>query len=397
MASTYKWNIKSLDVKTAFLQSNEIKREVYIRPPPEAQTTDIWKLKRPAYGLGDASRLWYLTVRKKLTDIGYCVSIYDLGLFSMRDENNDLIAITIVFVDDLLVTGQQTTINTTSENLKNIFVIGAEHTNIFRYIGMNIFQNTNFEIFLDQKTYIDAIEPIPIVGSINKNPENPTTRIQQTQLRSLIGKLNWALNVSRPDIGYETRYISTILNNPQVKYIHRANKIIKQLKGEHLAIKFPAFKNPDELSLIVFSDASYGNLPNGSSQAAYIIFLTDKNFISSPLCWNSFKLKRVVSSTLSAETLALSEALDHAHLLSHIYGEVIYPDRKRIPIIALTDSNSLVEAVKTTNLSTEKRLRIEIASLREAVENKEVKIKWINNKHQLSNCLTKQQFFHFKN
>ena len=49
----------------------------------------------------------------------------------------------------------------------------------------------------------------------------------------------------------------------------------------------------------------------------------------------------------------------------------------------------LVAASSTTNLIKEKRLRIEVAALRESIENEELILKWIDSKYQLANCLTK--------
>ena len=52
-----KWKLKSIDIKTAFLQGEVIGRNVYLRPPTEAKCTKqhIWKLKKCVYGLSDAS------------------------------------------------------------------------------------------------------------------------------------------------------------------------------------------------------------------------------------------------------------------------------------------------------------------------------------------------------
>ena len=53
--------IHSVDVKSAFLQGKGINRDVYVRPPKEAETTKLWKLQTNIYGLCDAPRLWYLS------------------------------------------------------------------------------------------------------------------------------------------------------------------------------------------------------------------------------------------------------------------------------------------------------------------------------------------------
>ena len=50
------WKLNSIDVKTAFLQGNTIQREVFVKPPKEAETDCIWKLNKCVYGIADASR-----------------------------------------------------------------------------------------------------------------------------------------------------------------------------------------------------------------------------------------------------------------------------------------------------------------------------------------------------
>ena len=44
MAATFRWEIHSLDVTSAFLQGNSIKRDVFLEPPPEMKEDGlIWK------------------------------------------------------------------------------------------------------------------------------------------------------------------------------------------------------------------------------------------------------------------------------------------------------------------------------------------------------------------
>ena len=46
-----------LTFNIAFLQGDVISREVYIKPPKEAEASDFWRLLKCVYGLRDASRL----------------------------------------------------------------------------------------------------------------------------------------------------------------------------------------------------------------------------------------------------------------------------------------------------------------------------------------------------
>ena len=53
--SSHQWQASSLDVKSAFLQGNQIDRDLYLKPPKEADTGNLWKLKTTVCGLSDAS------------------------------------------------------------------------------------------------------------------------------------------------------------------------------------------------------------------------------------------------------------------------------------------------------------------------------------------------------
>ena len=73
------WEIKSIDVKAAFLQGKQIKRTVYLCPPKEENTSNIWKLQK--CGLADTSRYWYLRVREELVRLRTKLNSLDPGIF----------------------------------------------------------------------------------------------------------------------------------------------------------------------------------------------------------------------------------------------------------------------------------------------------------------------------
>ena len=74
--SSYGWTCRSMVIKTAFLQSKQIDRLVYLEPPHEA------KVPKCVYGLTDASRSWYLTVKGELLKLGAIASKLDEVIFT---------------------------------------------------------------------------------------------------------------------------------------------------------------------------------------------------------------------------------------------------------------------------------------------------------------------------
>ena len=77
------WTVKATDIKSAFLQGKEIQRDVYIKPPYEAKRPagKLWKLKKTLYGLNDAERKFYDSIREELTNLALVQSKVDPSLF----------------------------------------------------------------------------------------------------------------------------------------------------------------------------------------------------------------------------------------------------------------------------------------------------------------------------
>ena len=79
LIASNRWETAAIDVKTAFLQSKQIERTVYLRSLKEANPTKIWKLQKCVYGLIDAGRYWYLRVREELIKLGANIRVSSIG------------------------------------------------------------------------------------------------------------------------------------------------------------------------------------------------------------------------------------------------------------------------------------------------------------------------------
>ena len=98
------WKLNTIDIKTAFLQGEELDREVYLYPPKEANTNRIWKLKKCVYGLADASLKWYGRVKSFLLQNKGKMSVAHPAVFYWHN-GTELLAIICVHVDDFLWAG----------------------------------------------------------------------------------------------------------------------------------------------------------------------------------------------------------------------------------------------------------------------------------------------------
>ena len=81
IASSKNWRINSVDFQSAFLQGEDVDSEIYLKPPKEANTEKLWKLRKRVYGLKQASRKWYNKVSSELLKSGLSKSKMDAALF----------------------------------------------------------------------------------------------------------------------------------------------------------------------------------------------------------------------------------------------------------------------------------------------------------------------------
>ena len=76
-----------------------------------------------------------------------------------------------------------------------------------------------------------------------------------------------------------------------------------------------------------------------------------------PLSWKVHKIKRVLRSTIAAEALSLQEGLEFSYYYRKIVEDITGVQPRTIPIVAYTDNKSVIEALHSTKLVDDKRLR----------------------------------------
>ena len=138
-----------------------------------------------------------------------------------------------------------------------------------------------------------------------------------------------------------------------------------------------------DLKIVVFTDASLGNINDGTgSTGTYIVGLC------CPLAWHASKIKRVVRSTIAAETLSLQEGLETGFYYRTMVEEILGITKTSIPLTAYTDNKSVIEAVFSTKLVDGQRLRVDIAAIREFIKTNDIhQIEWCTGDIQLANCM----------
>ena len=292
----------------------------------------------------------------------------------------------VAHVDDFLWAGTVKFFTCIINKLKGIFKISTEKSENFKYLGVELKQ-TEKGIYADLINYSNSIQELKISNERSKEKNSPLTENETDDLRSIIGKLNWLSTRTRPDLAYGVCELSTKLKTGTVELLHKANKLIKQAKHNQIFLHFPKL-DLDTVAVRCYADASFANLPDGGSQGGLFVELFSGND-TAPIEWRSKRLSRTPRSTLSAETISMVDAMESCILIGKLMSEILHNSDVAIPVEGVTDNYSLFEVAHSTTSATEKRLRIEIAILREAILQKNFELKWCNTAHQLADSLTK--------
>ena len=381
------WEIASLDIKAAFLQGKLLEREIYMKPPKEASALGkLWKLRRCVYGLNDASRYWYLRLREELIKLGCKPSKLDPSVF-MFHINSELHGLLLIHVDDILHAGSDTFTNNTISGIRSTFKISSECRSAFKYLGIDVTQ-TKEGIYLTQIQYLNELQEIKIDSTRRNHHNLPLTEVEISELRSVIGKLNWMATETRPDLSFSVSQLSSCIKRATINDLVKANKIVRKCKQYDVHLFYPKL-NLDDLKVRCYSDASFAKADDGGSQAGVYVELVSEDKTAA-VSWFSKRIKRVVNDTMAAETLAMVEGIDAGFLVSALLSEILYNGEKQIIVEGVTDNRSLFKAAHSTKSVTERRLRIDLGIIREALAKDELVLNWVPTSSQLSDVLTKE-------
>ncbi len=243
---------------------------------------------------------------------------------------------------------------------------------------------------MDQNEYVENIEQVLVSSQRAVDKEEVLQPAEYTLMRTIAGKLNWVVQGTRPDMAFEHIEISTKFKSGSFGDLIRAIKAISRLKESDSVVRFPALGDISTWKIIVFTDAAHANMSDKvSSMGAHIVLLVDGHKQCCPLAWHASKIKRVVRSTLAAETLSLVEGLETGLYQRELLSE--FTGRKGFPIIGYVDNKSVTQALNSTKMVDDKCLRVDIGALKEMLGTGKVQsVKWCTGEMQLANCLTKR-------
>ena len=381
------WAICEMDVKSAYLQADGYEREVYILPPTEDKNrSNAWLLKRPAYGLVDSGRLWYLTSDKALISLGLTRCSNEHSTYYAMDETG-LAFLVVVQVDNYIYSGTTIWVEKFESFMKRRFHIGECLHGDFEVYGCRVSQTAD-KIVVSQKDRLLALRGYDFHPDRANMGNDDATEAERTGYLSIIGSLLFIGSVTSPIISRVASSFATRTHTLKVKDVKALNSLLKYSKGLSATI---TFRRPTcaHATLSVFTDASHASAVDVRSHQGTIMFRTfgtSTDSVAHPVAWTSHKIRRIVRSTLAAETISCADGVDMAIYLNSIMGRFCMDTLVHV----FVDSKSLSELLSTSHDPEERRLKLDLAALREAFELGDLhRVSWVPSRMQLADSLTK--------
>ena len=351
----------------------------------------------PVYGTRDAGRGFWKQLRSICIDAGLKENHVSKALYSYA-KDGEVLLILGTHVDDLIWAAQPEA-EWIIDKIRETFVFGTMDEAVFRYCGMNVKQDADFNITCECSDTILRTNPVRIdAGRKNHMPITPAER---TQLKSVAGSLSWVARQCRPDLSYRVSKMQQSAAKGTVKDLKEANKVLEYAKDN--AYRGLTYKSDSvdwkNLTLGIITDASWsgeeevikeatdtseGETEPYRSQGGRIHVLAVPDIVAGEeatfhlIGFGSNLVKRVCRSTFQAETYTLQQGVEESDRLRAMLADVFgLLDPKNWEATAsaafrqiwFTDCGSLQETLVNPKFTkhADKRISLEIASMRQSL------------------------------
>ena len=344
----------------------------------------VLRLRKAVYGLVNAPKKWWDRLKTSLIKHGFTSCALDPCAFVLR-KSGKIHGVLGVHVDDV-IEGGDGTFDRVMTAVRKEFDFGAWDVGNFRFKGRQISQMPNGEIVFVMEQYKYEFEQIDVSKADKTKPERVLNSKEHTQFRGGVGSLGWFVDHCCPQLSFQLAELRRKQASPTVQDLLKLNKVIRAAKVIKSKIKIRSIP-VEHLRFMGVHDAAHANL------------ITNCRVPVSVLSWQSKQIKRVVRSSLAAETCSMSTCQEHLDWMRTMWeqmtrGEFVLENYEQFlmarPSILVTDCKSLYDAIhKEGAAPADKRLAIELAIVKAKAVTGETDLRWIDARYQIADCLTK--------
>lgn len=396
------WEIRQIDVKTAYLNGN-LDEEIFMGPPKgyTVPKGHVLRLKKALYGLKQAGRQWYRRLREAVSKFDLKPLANDPHTYVTHKVVDGVRRTLIlpVYVDDLLPVGDKVLCDEFERWIPNYFDVTIAG-DVSLFLGIRVLRSRTADppfLSLDQHTFAEEIvsrfgsdggqhmvTPLSSQEKLTKFDGEATRETIHTYQR-VIGSLMYLMLGTRPDLAYAVGKLSRFSSNPSPDHVEALARVVSYVRGTTRAcLKFDRVGNGNIVAPTGFTDSDWAADQSDSlSTGAYVFFLCDAAF-----SWYSKKQGHVSNSTADAEYTALFRGGEQAFWLRQFYQQIDIPLAAPLKIYCDNEAAIAIAYNQGTH-SKSKAIRIEFHATRDRVSRREIEVEYVRSKDNVADILTK--------
>jgi hypothetical protein len=384
------------DISQAYVQSTtNLNREFYIRPPRELQNElglgedSVLKVLKPLYGVPEAGNHWFKTYHSHhVQQLHMDQSTYDPCLL----QSNEPFGIVGLQTDDTLLLADETFAEAEQNELHKAKFMAKEREQLtvntpLKFNG-GLIQLASDGITLTQERQCKNLSTISVKPATSTSNRGITRTLLTLKDQYIAQRARGAYiaSVCQPEASFDLSFAAQVIN-PVEDDIKSLNKRLSwQIENADRGLSFVKL-DVNTLQLLAFTDASFANNKDLSSQIGYVLVLADASNKANIIHWSSVKCKRVTRSVLASELYGMAHGFDIGAAIKSTVDKIL---QVNLPLILCTDSKSLYDCLVRLGTTQEKRLMIDVMCLRQAYERRQVtEVKWIDGDTNPADAMTK--------
>ena len=392
-------NLHLRDVTQAYVQStSDLNRDFYIRPPPElvkilgASNDCILKVVKPLYGVPEAGNHWFATYHKHhLEKLGMKQSTYDSCLLNTVNP----FGVVGLQTDDTLILASNESATVENDAFIAAKIMGKDREKLtsstpLKFNGTRITRSDDGSIEMKTASRVGGVEFIQPHVSTSTSARGVVREKfpPKDQYVAQRARGAYAASICQPEASYDLSHAaqSTDFTSGDISALNTRLKWLIENKSRGL--KYIRL-DQKSLRVVVFSDSSFANNKDLSSQIGHVICLADADDKANILHWSSTKCKRVTRSVLASELYAMAHGFDAGAVIKATLMQIL---ESETPLIICTDSKSLYDYLVRLGTTQEKRLMIDVMSLRQSYERREIsEVRWVQGDNNPADAMTKSK------
>ena len=405
------------DIKNAYFSGKAVGREIYLDQPkgglPGLAPGQLLRANKAIYGFAEAARLFWLALKEHLESDGWVESRLEPALFYLR-RHGVLKGILVTHVDDIEGGVHPTYLDKAFYHSAQALDFATNHFKDFVFRGREVKQGDGGNIDVSMRNYALSMKPVPLAQHRRKELEEPLTPAEMETYQSSAGELGWISRQLRCDLAFENGVAQRAKGEAIVGDLVKLKQFVGMARrGADFKQRFWGDVDLARAVIVHLADSGHANgTPDHNeilkyrSMGGYFILAANPGLLEGEtvraniLAFHSGQTKRVCRSTLAAEASHLAEAVEAGDWVTVLLEEALVGDLdlknwpqiiERRDRVYVTDARSVYDYLsrESSSTSSDKRMAIEGALLRETVRRPRAHVRWVDGQQNIADVLTK--------